>query len=343
MKEKAIIWGAGNTGKSAYYALKEVYEIEFFVDSDPNKWGGESIDGKIVYSPDIMQKSKKEKLIIASIYKDEILKVAYKYRQDNILIYSAQCDDDSKMHSCHDIHDIFEELNNRTIDLGLLLSENRIIKLKELTFMPGGSGVLDYAFIKHIAEKYQCRKYLEIGTYIGESINILTDTCECLYSITAPPDSKYGMRNWCKKLEIPDFSNRLIYSDKIKQWFVEDSKQFDYSILPSDITLFFIDGNHSYDGVYWDTKNIFSIRNKDSIVIWHDFKKNSRYNSEVIYAVKDVLGEDFKNVYVTNNNMCGIFLPQRIQKEFVCKKTQFRMDELLYTFDVDMNLKIKHV
>lgn len=333
MKEQAIIYGAGNTGKSAYYSLKNKYDILFFVDGDKNINVG--IENKKVYSPDVLKNHPDAKVIIASIYKDEILQEVNMYRKSNILIYNVQCDEVID-------REVTGELDERTIDFGAFIGQGNEVNLKEMTFMIGGSRVLDYAFIKLIVEKFGCKKYLEIGTYIGESINILTDCCDELYSITADPESAHGAHEWCEKMGIPDFSNRLVYSNKIKQYLVNDSKDFDFSTLPADIDLFFIDADHSYTGIYNDTKNIFAIKKESAIVIWHDFKLPGRYRPETVRAIKDALGgEEFKNVYAVNNNFCGIYLPEKMHEKIVCMKHLYEKNEPLYTYDVNLKTGVK--
>lgn len=149
-------------------------------------------------------------------------------------------------------------------------------------------------------------------------------------------EASFSMKNWCKIKNIPNFSERLTYSDKIKHFFV-DSKMFDFTTIQDQIDLYFIDGDHSYKGVLNDTKNIFDTRKKDSIVVWHDFKlPGNEYNTDVIQAVKDALKDDFKNVYVTNNNMCGIYIPQKYAKTIPLRELKYEEDAPLYTYDVLM-------
>ena len=229
------------------------------------------------------------------------------------------------------------ELNRRTIDLGLFLKDYKEIKCKELTFMTGGSQVLDYAFLKALVEKYNIKNYLEIGTYIGESINILTDICEKLYSVTAPLESIYSMRTFCKELNLPNYSERLTTNSKIMHYFT-DSKIFDFSQIEEEIDLYFIDGDHSYNGVYCDTKNIFNTKKEDAIVVWHDFRGvGFRYRGETIAAVRAALGDKFKNVYVTNCNLCGIYLPEKYVKDFQMNELKYEDNAKLYTYDVTLN------
>lgn len=336
--EQMVIYGAGNTGKSAYFGYKNSskYKCLFFVDSDKNKWGRE-IDGLLIKSPDVLIGLHDVRVLVASIWWEEIIESLKEFEGLKISIYKPL------MHTyMRGIDETAAELNGRTIDLGAFIRQNKEIVCKELTFIPGGSLILDYVFLKALAEKYESKVYLEIGTYIGESINILTDCCEKLYSITASKDKEYGMASWCKRRNLPDYSERLTYNEKIIH-FYGDSKLFDYSKITDDVDLFFIDGDHSYEGVYSDTRNIFNMKKEDSIVVWHDFRTDSlQYREELVMGVKDALGDKFQNVYVTNVNLCGIYIPEKYTKDFKLSELKYNDNEVLYTYDVKlMNYQIK--
>ncbi len=63
---KVYIWGAGSFGKNAFKIFKkENLDIYGFIDSNPNLWGFKLINRKI-YSTDILERSKRIKVIIAS-------------------------------------------------------------------------------------------------------------------------------------------------------------------------------------------------------------------------------------------------------------------------------------
>lgn len=332
--KKAVIYGAGNIGKSAYACYKNDYEVLFFCDKDPNKQGTR-IEGLVVCSPEVLFQYPDVRVIVASIYYKEILQDIKKLGLPNRDIVLFKMDLQVVLPS-----EIEKELDERTIDLGAFLYQQKEpLVCKELTFCPGGSGVLDYLFLRQIARIFTCKEYCEIGTYIGESINILSDCCEKLYSVTAPMDAPYAMKKWCIEAKIPDYSERLTYSEKINHYFT-DSKLFDFSKIAGGIDLYFIDGDHSYRGVYYDTLNIFKAKKKDAIVVWHDFKTSrNQYNVDVVRAVSDVLGSDFKNVYVTNNNLCGIYLPDSRLEEFTFTTRERKYEEAapLYTYDVTLN------
>lgn len=151
------------------------------------------------------------------------------------------------------------------------------------------------------------------------------------------------MKYWCREAELPDYSERLTYNERIVHYFT-DSKQFDFSKHADTVDLYFIDGDHSYSGVYYDTKNIFDHKKEDAIVVWHDFKKDNKYNVNVVTAVNDILGNEFENVYVTDNNMCGIYIPKSRKFEFDLHRRRYEENAILYTYDVNLvNCRIYNI
>lgn len=337
--KKAVIYGCGIMGKAAYEQLKDMYNILFFVDK--NAKSEQTYSGIAVYEPEELTKYKDITIIVAVVkeYYVDILKNIFRlgHVDSEIRLYNQDTLDNLP-------ENLEWELNKRTIDLGkFLYSSNAQINCKELTFISGGSGILDYAFLKTVAQVVGAKEYLEIGTYIGESINILTDCCEKLYSVTAGVDEDFSMRSFCKRYRIPDYSERLASNEKIMHYY-GDSKKFDFSKHADTVDLYFIDGDHSYVGVYNDTKNVFDNKKKDAIVIWHDFRNaDNRYRVGTVKAVSDALGEEFKNVYVTNNNMCGIYIPKHRFDEFnfTIREMQYEENAPLYTYDVTLTMHIR--
>ena len=329
---RVIIYGCGNVGKTAYTYLKDMNEILFFVDRNAKEIG-EIQEFKLpVYEPKelLNYQGGGVKIVIASIWWREILENIKSLGITDLDMEIFLIGMTPVLSS-----EIEEALDRRTIDLGNFLFTQTAIFCKELTFIPGGSGILDFAFLKQIAILYGCREYLEIGTYIGESINVLTECCERLYSVTAPLGSSYSMKAWCMEAGLPDYSERLTYNKKIVHYFT-NSRQFDFAKHADTVDLYFIDGDHSYSGVYCDTKNIFDHKKEDAIVVWHDFKNGNQYNADVVKAVSDVLGNEFANVYVTDNNMCGIYIPKCRKFEFSLHRRRYEENAILYTYDVNL-------
>lgn len=330
--QKAVIYGCGKVGKFVYEHCRYRYDILFFVDKNADVI--KCYDTVPVYFPQKLEEYPEVKILIAVYDYHDVLNDIKRLDifNKNIEIYNLNFE---PVYS----KGVAEALEERTINLGEWLQKNESQSCKELTFIPGGSHILDYTFLKLVAMKSGSKEYLEIGTYIGESINILTDCCEKLYSVTLPVESA---RRQFKPSWRTSFIGRLTTNKKIISYYT-DSKQFDFSKHAETVDLYFIDGDHSYNGVYHDTKNIFMNKKEDAIVVWHDFKyTNAEYKEAVIHAVYDALGEDmFQNVYVTDNNACGIFIPPHRMNEFGFVMRDYKNEENipLYTYDVTLNCK----
>lgn len=194
--------------------------------------------------------------------------------------------------------------------------------------------------MKAVAIKYQRRNYLEIGTYIGESIRVVSDVCEVCHSVTATPGSPYSTAEWCKEAGIPDYTERLADIPNVVHHYVEDSKKFDYTSVEDSIDMYFIDADHSYEGVYADTRNVFSSKGKDAIVVWHDFKGGSGLCGSSL-AVHDAIGDDeWENVFCVDNNVCGIYLPKEYQQDLSLRKFEWTEDrQPLYVYTTTLDLR----
>lgn len=274
------------------------------------------------------------KSTIKKITPQAILKYYYAYKE--IINLQRQKELERGVAMC------LAELNmKRSIDLGKFLQNaEESITLPDITFIYGGSSALDYAFLKILAMKYERKNYLEIGTYIGESIRVVSTVCNRCHSVTAAPGTLYSMAEWCRSQGMPDFTERLTDLPNIVHHHVEDSKLFDYSSVEDVIDLYFIDGDHRYDGVYADTKKVFSHKSDDAIVVWHDFKGSSGLDGSAL-AVHDALGpEEWENVFCVDNNVCGVYLPKKYQVDLplrVWEWTEARQP--LYVYETTLKIR----
>jgi len=331
--EKVVIYGCGRIGKLIYETYRTCYDILFFADKNAERI--KEYDGVPVYMPQKLKEYLNVKVLIAiSDYKDVLKDIeCMEIVNRNIELFRLSFEPVlSKT--------IVAELDKRTIHLGEWFYKSINLYCKELTFIPGGSAILDYMFLKEVAIKSGSRVYLEVGTYIGESINILTDCCEKLYSVTLPIED---VKKQFGTLRNMNFIGQLVKDQKITSYYM-DSRQFDFSKHADTVDLYFIDGDHSYEGVYSDTRNIFKYKKDDAIVVWHDFKyTDARYKPTVINAVYDALGNEFANVYVTDNNACGIYIPPKRMNEFEFVMQECQCEEPLYTYDVTLKSRRRYM
>ena len=335
-----IIYGAGTYGRYAYWEYVDKEEILFFVDR--NKSIGE-VQGLplAVEGPEILEQYPGVPIVIAVCHNQGIRESLEKYGERKFIEYkplpgiNMQDYVVAKQMRMNNI--LLQELDKRAVNLGAFIGDE--IFLPELSFIHGGSGVLDYAFIATILKRFHCRTYMEIGSYIGASLNVAAEYCEKCYSLTAAEDSPYHMHECCRNWNIPDFSNRLVYKDNIKQFSCIDSKTFDFSMLPGDVDCYFIDGDHSYEGVWQDTKNIFAHRKTDSIVIWHDLKYTGYVTA---LAIKQAIGKEFANVYAVDNNICAVYIPEKYKEMLPVHAWEYTEEKQpLYVYDTKLVVKVR--
>lgn len=341
--EEIIIYGAGNNGKTTYLALRKDKDkkVSFFVDKNSELVGKKYLGIEIISIEELKKHRNKKIIITPDNDQDDIEKKLREEGFVNLIKF-----DRKKFSIKTEARFLYNELNQkRCINLGeffLQVFKEGEIRLKELPYVYGGSGVLDYAFICALAKKYSICGYAEIGSYIGTSLNLLSDYCKKLYSITAPTNSEYSMENFCKENNMPNYSERLSEMDKVDHIYC-NSQEYSYKNISPDVDMYFIDADHSYEGVYRDTLNVFKDRKPDSIVVWHDFQQNGLYD-EVVLAVKDALRDEFEKVYITDNNICAFFLPDTYKMDFPLTKREYvsqNKRRALYVYDTNVKVKTK--
>lgn len=98
-----------------------------------------------------------------------------------------------------------------------------------------------------------------------------------------------------------DMQDRYIMAaDKRLIKIYADSLQFDFSRWYNQVTLFFIDGDHSYNAVYTDSRNALKCIRDDGYIIWHDFHPDYL---GCVAAVIDFIEEydlDYRKIIGTN-------------------------------------------
>lgn len=310
--KKAFLFGASKLGESAFLLLKDTYDIIGFIDNDERKWA-KQLSGLQIYSPDII-KEKDIEVIITSSYTNEIINQLDEMNFYNYSIFKFQVSKSSLANSNLYKNDL------QTVSLGRLLSEIKTdLIINDLSFLAGGSSIMDYFFLKAIIQQCNLRTYLEIGTWTGESVSAVAEIAERCYSISLSDEDESlinGFKSYAHKM---NFSR---YFSKEKQnivHFYGDSKNFDFTKIKEKIDLVFIDGDHSFEGIKKDSGNIFDLVGyEDSIVVWHDFKTvRNEIVSTTFNAIKAVVPEGYlKNIFAVQGNYCGIYIPEKYQQFF---------------------------
>lgn len=307
-KKSIVIFGASNYGKKALNILKEDYKILFFSDNDPDKWG-KKIDGVEVINPLYLKELTNVEIIIASSFTEEILLQLQKLGISEVKVFKYNIEPIASWNTSK------KKINVPLVNLGeFFRGLNTDISIDDVTFMTGGSSVLDYMFLKSLMIKFQFKTYLEIGTWMGESIATISDIADKCYSISLPDNDTILVDYFRDVNGKSNFSRYFSYKKNNIVHYQTDSKEFDFSIIPDKIDLVFIDGDHTYQGVKTDTENIFKIIDQEeTMVVWHDFKNlRNEFLLSTVQAIYAALPERLhKNIFGVDNNMCGIYIPDK--------------------------------
>jgi len=185
----------------------------------------------------------------------------------------------------------------------------------DYTYLDGTSRVTDIVLIKALAKKIPNCKYLEIGTFRGESmVNIAEVAEECVsISLSDKEMADFGFSEYIGMQRF--FSKNLKNVLHIKH----SSLTYDFTQLNLKFDIIFIDGDHSYKAVKKDTENALKmLKDNNSIIIWHDYGRS--YNTEnwtTIAAMVDAIPENRRNnIYHISNTLCSIYTNNKYKNSY---------------------------
>lgn len=205
----------------------------------------------------------------------------------------------------------------RTIDL-LDLFDNFDETIFPYGFLDGGSSVIDLALLKALARKYEKCRYLEIGTWRGESVANLAAVSEECVSISLSDDEMRKV-GWSDDV----IRTARFFSIDLKNVIHIgcNSQQFNFNSFNNKFDLIFIDGDHSYEGVKTDTENAFRLlRNSSSVIVWHDYARSPErdINWAVLAGILQGCPVDKKqHLYHVSNTLCAIYIQGDFKTSFV--------------------------
>lgn len=189
--------------------------------------------------------------------------------------------------------------------------------VEPVSFLEGTSLVTDLALLRALARRFpQCR-YLEIGTWRGESVANVAPLAAACVSISLSPDE---MRQSGYNQEL--IAAHGFYSKQFSNitHIGHDSRTFDYSTLSEKFDLIFVDGDHTHDSVRIDTHNAFQmLRGPDSMIVWHDYG-HTRYSIQwhILAGILDGCPPDKRaHLYHVSNTLCAIYSPQPLAAKIV--------------------------
>lgn len=175
------------------------------------------------------------------------------------------------------------------------------------SFLEGTSPCLDLALLKALARRIPNCRYLEIGSWRGESLaNVAQVAAECI-SISLSDDEI--RKSGCAEEFV---TTSRFYSKGLSNvtHIGHDSQSFDFSPYANSIDLVFVDGDHSFECVRRDTQNAHSLlRDEGSAIVWHDYGFSPERIRWAVYAgiLDGTPVEKRKYLYHVSNTMCAIY------------------------------------
>jgi hypothetical protein len=171
------------------------------------------------------------------------------------------------------------------------LGISNTVALGPMTFLDGGSLPTDMMLLTGIAEGMEGCRYFEIGTWRGESVANVSSRCKDCYTLSLTDEEMRSMG-----MHENTISSHRLFSKGIKNvtHLEGNSRSFDFAALDQKFDLIFIDGDHHYDTIVSDTRNIFRYLVHDrSVVVWHDYGFHpDKVRFEVMAAILDGVGPE---------------------------------------------------
>ncbi len=221
-----------------------------------------------------------------------------------------------------------------TVDFRELVKKE-VISVANYTYLGGNSLPTDMALVKEMAASIPECRFLEIGSWRGETLSNVASVAKHCYSLTLGADDMRRMGISEKFIE-----SHALFTSQLQNIteFTGDSQVFDFSRIPEKPNLIFVDGDHTYAAVKKDTENSFSVLNEreDSVIIWHDYGYNTEdVRHSVMAAIVDGTPAHLRQyLYHVSNTMCAVFVKQKLPT-YTGGFPQFPSK----TFDVQLSVK----
>ena len=206
----------------------------------------------------------------------------------------------------------------RQIDLLDILPDLRE-SISPYSYLEGQALPTDIALLKGLAKKKPGCRYLEIGSWRGESLANMAAVCAECVAITLPPDDMRAAGYSEAAIACEGFFARNFQNVRFIK---HNSRTFDFRQFGPYFDVVFIDGDHSPDAVMDDTRNAFSIlRNQNSVIVWHDYGLTPEsINYPTLNGIrKGCPPEKLQFVFHVSNTLCAVFIgaEPRLRSEII--------------------------
>jgi predicted O-methyltransferase YrrM len=176
------------------------------------------------------------------------------------------------------------------------------------SYLEGQALPTDIALLKGLAKQRPGCRYLEIGSWRGESLANVASVCAECVAITLSAAEMRDIGYPETAISCESFFSR----DVTNVHFIRhNSRTFDFRRFGRYFDLIFIDGDHSLAAIRDDTRAAFSVlRDENSVIVWHDYGLTPEsVNWATLTGIREALPPDKLDcVFHVSNTLCAAFL-----------------------------------
>jgi predicted O-methyltransferase YrrM len=219
------------------------------------------------------------------------------------------------------------------VELTELFGEDFDTEVNPYAFLDGSCTPMDIALLRALARRFEVQKYLEIGTWRGESVaNVAAEAPNCI-TINLPDETMIRMGLTADYVSMHRFFSGNIHHVTHIQ---SHSLHLDWQALEGPFDMIFIDGDHHSRMVEADSSNVFKcIDPSKTIVVWHDYAYNpEKIRWNVLKGILAGVPKAYHNdIYHVSHTLCAVYIPRNFGLQLKTRQFTANM-EPPYSFSV---------
>lgn len=181
--------------------------------------------------------------------------------------------------------------------------------VRPFAFREGGSLPTDLLLLRALARRVSGCRYLEIGTWRGESAANVAEVAAEVLTLNLSDEEIRALGLPERYIELHGFFSKPLPNVRHLHG---NSATYDFASLGGPFDVIFIDGDHRYEAVRTDTRRVFEhLVGPSTTVVWHDASRQpGEPRWEVLAGLLDGLPATATGQLVqVENTLCALYSP----------------------------------
>ncbi|GAA4038370.1 hypothetical protein GCM10022409_24800 [Hymenobacter glaciei] len=181
--------------------------------------------------------------------------------------------------------------------------------VRPFAFREGGSLPTDLLLLRALARRVPGCRYLEIGTWRGESAANVAEVAAEVFTLNLSNDEIRALGLPERYIALHGFFSKPLPNVRHLHG---NSASYDFAALGGPFDVIFIDGDHRYEAVRTDTTRVFKhLVGPNTAVVWHDASRQpGEPRWEVLAGLLDGLPASASGQLVqVENTLCALYSP----------------------------------